>query len=241
MIGVTLLYGLSALLIFRGVYWLHKPLHWTSFIFLAYILSIVIITAVDLIRNKRPPGANNNASGVAVLMELASYFSKKIPENLNLSFLFTGAKECSSAGIINFIQKNRADLEGKMFINITGVGAGRLAYTSTEGNILKHRCSQELQFTASLASKSIGLGVLGPVKYQGLNTDCVIILSNNLKGISIIGLDDDYPVNIYSRQDSFANINDEILQKAFGLIKGMITLLDKQLNLVQKDLIVSTK
>jgi hypothetical protein len=241
LVMVTLLYGLSALLVFRRVYWLYKPLHWTSFIFLAYILFTAIITAADLIRKNQSPGANNNASGVAVLMELASYFSKKQPENLNLTFLFTGAKECSSAGIINFIQKNRAELEDKMYINITGVGTGRIAFTSVEGNIFKYECSQELQDIAYQASKSIGFDELGPAKYQGPNTDCMIALSSNLKGISIMGLDDNCPANIFSIKDSVTNINHEVLLRSFSLIKEMIILLDDQVPLEQKDLIISAK
>jgi len=240
MITVTLLYGISALLIFNRVYWLYRPLHWTSFIFLGYIFIIVTITAADMIRKSHSPGANDNASGTALLLELASYFSKNRLENLNLTFLFTGARECSSAGIINFIPKNSADFEDKMFINVTGVGAGRITFTSTEGNIIRYRCSQELQHIACQASKSTGIGTLEPVKYQGINTDCMIILSNNLKGISIMGLDDGYPANIYSRQDSVANINDEILKESFSLIKETITLLDDQFCSEQKDLIIST-
>ncbi|MCL5985137.1 MAG: M28 family peptidase [Actinobacteria bacterium] len=240
MVIVTLLYGLSALLIFRRIYWLYRPLHWISFIFLAYILFIAIITAADLLRKEQSPGANNNASGVAVLMELVGYFSKDQPENLNLTFLFTGAKECSSSGIINFIPKNRGDFEDKMFINITAVGAGRIAFTSAEGNIFKYQCSQELQDIASQASKFIGLEELEPVKYQGPNTDCMIILSSNLKGISILGLEDGYPANIYSRRDSVTNIDDEVMLKSFSLIKEMIILLDDRVSLKQKDLIIST-
>ena len=239
MIAVTVLYGLSSLLIFNRTYWLLRPLHWISSVFLGYIIIIAVTTIVDMVRKGYSPGANNNASGIALLMELADYYSKNQPKNLNLTFLFTGASECSSAGIINFIPKNSADFEDKMFINITGVGAGRITFTSTEGNIIRYQCSRELQHIAYRAAKSTGLGNLEPVKYQGINTDCLAILSNNLKGISVMGFDDGYPVNIYSRQDLAVNIDDEILKKSFRLIKEMIALLDDRSFLEEKDLKIS--
>jgi hypothetical protein len=128
-----------------------------------------------------------------------------------------------------------------MYINITGVGTGRIAFTSTEGNIFKYECSQELQDIAYQASKSIGFDELGPAKYQGPNTDCIIALSSNLKGISVMGLDDNCPANIFSIQDSVTNINHEVLLKSFSLIKEMIILLDDQVPSEQKDLIISAK
>ena len=94
---------------------LFKNYIFTPFYLLFYIIGIVPLTinlgATILFllntTNNESPGAIDNASGIACVFELLSYFSN--PESrlkqFNLWFVFTGVEECGTMGIRNFYQK----------------------------------------------------------------------------------------------------------------------------------------
>ncbi len=71
----------------------------------------------------RSPGAVDNASGVAIVLELARTL-REWKGGANLYFLLTGAEELGLAGAIRFIQKHKGDFvkEKTFFINFDGIG-----------------------------------------------------------------------------------------------------------------------
>jgi hypothetical protein len=92
-----------------------KNIIFAPFSLLFYIIGIAPI-AINLIAsilfllnttNNESNGAIDNASGIACVFELLSYFSN--PESRlkhhNLWFVFTGVEECGTMGIRNFYQK----------------------------------------------------------------------------------------------------------------------------------------
>ena len=70
------------------------------------------------------PGALDNASGVAVLTELARHFSQEPPDSVNLWFVATGAEEDGMIGMVNFLDRYQKKLSKKKtyFVNLDGVG-----------------------------------------------------------------------------------------------------------------------
>lgn len=69
-------------------------------------------------------GANDNASGVSMLLSLAEYYSKNTPL-YDTYFLFTTAEEVGLIGSYYFIQNPTFDLrKTKMLINLDMVGTG---------------------------------------------------------------------------------------------------------------------
>jgi Zn-dependent M28 family amino/carboxypeptidase len=53
-------------------------------------------------RNRYSPGANDNASGVGVVLALAEHFAARPPAHVRLGFLFTGAEETGLHGATAF-------------------------------------------------------------------------------------------------------------------------------------------
>ncbi len=100
----------------------------TPFSLLFYIVGI-FPTIVNLIStilfilnttNNESNGAIDNASGIACVLELLTYFSN--PESrlkhYNLWFVFTGTEECGTMGIRNFYYKlTRVNKEQSIFLN----------------------------------------------------------------------------------------------------------------------------
>ncbi len=70
------------------------------------------------------PGAYDNAAGVGIIIELASYFKNNLVNNLDFSFLCTSSEELNLGGIKNFLQqhKDNFDKNSTYFINLDLIG-----------------------------------------------------------------------------------------------------------------------
>jgi hypothetical protein len=107
----------------------------TPFYVIVLILNIigiflVIVNFISMIlfllnsTNNESPGAIDNASGIACVLELLTYFSN--PEsrlkNYNLWFVFTGTEECGTMGIRNFCYKlTRVNKDKSIFMNFDSI------------------------------------------------------------------------------------------------------------------------
>jgi len=83
------------------------------------------------------PGADDNASGVSILVELARYFSPYVAFlPYDLKFVATGAEEKGLIGSKSYILKHSDDLEHCLLnINIDGVGNGKKVYIEMKNPI----------------------------------------------------------------------------------------------------------
>ncbi|MDX1372007.1 MAG: M28 family metallopeptidase, partial [Nitrososphaeraceae archaeon] len=83
------------------------------------------------------PGANDNASGTALLLELASYYAQNQP-NFDTYFLFTCGEELGLLGSYFYLQDPASDLSKiKILINLDMVGTGNEGITVV--NAIKHQ------------------------------------------------------------------------------------------------------
>jgi len=79
------------------------------------------------------PGANDNASGVAVLLESARAFASRQIPGVDVTFLATGCEEAGVVGMLDFLKKHGKEYRDAYFINLDNLGAGDLKYTTGEG------------------------------------------------------------------------------------------------------------
>ncbi len=81
------------------------------------------------------PGANDNASGVAMLLDLAHYFTS--PENrpdYSIAFIAFGSEEIGLLGSFYFVENSPIPLENiKMMLNLDLVGTGENGFTFVGG------------------------------------------------------------------------------------------------------------
>lgn len=83
------------------------------------------------------PGANDNASGVGILLELARYFhSVKLPPKVSMRFVAFGAEEFGFLGSKAYLQKHQIELQKcRLLFNIDQVGGDGAIYTDTGGGV----------------------------------------------------------------------------------------------------------
>jgi Zn-dependent M28 family amino/carboxypeptidase len=91
------------------------------------------------------PGANDNASGVGILLALAEYYTKTPPQQIQLGFLFTGAEETGMHGAQAFASQLQ-DINNPIYIlNLDMVGNGdSLHLVTKDGTLVQKATSNEL-------------------------------------------------------------------------------------------------
>lgn len=89
----------------------------------------------DLWRGQTVPGANDNLSGVAVLVALAEMLAAERPAGLRVMLVSCGAEETLQDGIRAFIARHRESLppESTTFVNLDTVGSPHLIMLEAEG------------------------------------------------------------------------------------------------------------
>jgi hypothetical protein len=85
------------------------------------------------------PGANDNASGVGVVLGLAQRLVQVPLAHTEVWLVFTGCEEAAAYGMVSFLDSNAAVLgEETVYIVIDQVGKGNLCYLTADGLIRKH-------------------------------------------------------------------------------------------------------
>lgn len=133
-------------------------------------------------------GAVTNASGVAVLLELARVLKERPCEDADIWLAATGAGEAWMRGMHRLLTTNEWDRDATHFINVAHVGGGELQYTIREGMLHAYPCSKELiRVTESLAEQFDAK----PIVFRGKPTDSVVALARGYHAISILGVNAD--------------------------------------------------
>jgi hypothetical protein len=89
----------------------------------------------DMARNEVVPGANDNLTAVAVLLELARVLSERPPDGLRVLLLSTGAEEANQEGMLAFAARHFGSLDPRSthFLCLDTVGSPELVLIEGEG------------------------------------------------------------------------------------------------------------
>src|SRR4051794_16639786 len=89
----------------------------------------------DMARSEVVPGANDNLTAVAVLIELARLLRERPPEGLRLLLVSTGAEEANQEGMLAFAARHFGSLprETTQFLCLETVGSPELVLIEGEG------------------------------------------------------------------------------------------------------------
>ena len=140
--------------------------------------------------HKDVPGANDNASGVSVLLELASILSKEPLENTSVTVLATGSEESGMYGMIKFLEKHGHQYRKAYIINFDNLGVGKSYYVVGEGIITTVKSDPELIKLAEAVSKENPNLGFKSIVYKLLPTDATPAIIRGFKAMSIMSFDE---------------------------------------------------
>ena len=172
--------------------------------------------------NKVTDGANDNASGVAAVLEIATQ-AGLFPGAKDVRVLLTGCEEAGTYGMSSFLARNGAAHKTARFINLDNIGRGSLYFMSGEGMFPVFKATPELIEACRLtAQDNPGLGVRQGV-YTLLSTDAMPALVRGFKAVSFLAVDDQGLLpNWHWPTDTVENIDFATVQTAVSFVGELI-------------------
>ncbi len=138
----------------------------------------------QMIRGIDGEGANDNASGVAVLLSLAEQMAQTPLEHTEIWFVATGGEEIGLVGARALANKHGKTLKDAYFFAVDTVGLGRIHYTVQENFLGRADVSHDVVDILVTASEKGPHGAM-PYMLRAGGTDAGAMLAKKFKASSI--------------------------------------------------------
>lgn len=135
-------------------------------------------------RGQYAVGADDNASGVAVMLHLAEKFAADRPHRTEMWFVATGSGHAACGGMHQIVEQRMFDPEKTMFVNIQRVAHGPPAYVVREGILKSFDSSAALVEAAAAVS---GQFDARPICMRSPYSEAVVALAHGYRAITITG------------------------------------------------------
>lgn len=156
--------------------------------FPSYLLMFLLVMLTGEIRGDYTAGANDNASGLGVMLSVISSIADNPLEHTDLWAVATGRGSAGGRGMVALLHRHHRQLKDAFIINIDHVGLGKTRIVTREGVMLGFRCSWKLRRLArAAADKSRGLDV-GKGKCRVKKSDAMVARARGYRSMTIGGL-----------------------------------------------------
>jgi Zn-dependent M28 family amino/carboxypeptidase len=176
-------------------------------------------------------GANDNASGAAIVISLAQEIAQEPLTNFEVWALCTGCEEVGSYGAQEFIKRHKSELQGNYVINIDNVGGSGagVCYTTTEGMIVPLKPSSELFSLANqIKADSPELNAY-TLPFTTLNTDGSCFMINKIPTLSFVGLTPGSVIpNWHQVTDTFEHVENVSVENTESFVLKLLGRLDQE-------------
>jgi hypothetical protein len=111
----------------------------------AAVLGLSVALSLDQARSPVVPGANDNASGVAGVLELVGRLARNRPAGLEVLVLVCGCEESGMGGMGAWVRDNRPGLdpERTLVLGLDTIGSGEPVVLEAEGGVWPVRYREE--------------------------------------------------------------------------------------------------
>jgi acetylornithine deacetylase/succinyl-diaminopimelate desuccinylase-like protein len=148
----------------------------------------------DIASRKVVPGANDNATAVAVLMSLARWLADDPPPDTRVVLLSTGSEESNQEGMIEFAKRHFGELprDRTKVICLDTVGSPKLVILRGEGMLGVKEYSAEMHSLLTSSADELGIEAFPDIRFRNA-TDGIIALNAGYEAI-MIGSADEYRI-----------------------------------------------
>jgi hypothetical protein len=175
------------------------------------------------------PGANDNASGAAVVLELAARLSAAPLERTEVWLAFTGCEEVGSYGMRAFLNAHAGELGADaLYVILDEVGLGQIKFLSSDGLIVKHRTHPvALDLARQAAAALPGLPII-----EKVGTAYTDALPATLRGLAALTISTDFPPGSqytshwHQMSDRVENIDPQVLSAALAFTGEVLRVAD---------------
>ncbi len=198
--------------------------------FVATVALMVAFTLfIDVALSEPVPGANDNASGVAAVLEVGRRLDANPPANLNVWLVFPGAKEGITLGMRGWMRAHQDELDPRrtFFVNVDNVGTGRPRVVGAEGYVIIYQHDARLiQLATSLLPDDDDRT---PLVWR-LGTDGVIPAMRGFPSVTICCTDEYGRIpNYHHQSDDIDRIEAEVVEDVADLTELLVRRIDSDL------------
>ena len=183
----------------------------------------------DIGRRKAVPGANDNLTGVAVLVGLSDALDERPPRALRVILLSAGAEETLQEGIRGFAEKHFGDLprETTYFLNVDSVGSPELTLLEGEGPFRMRENTASFKDLVQRAADRAGVKVRRGMRAR-TSTDSVVPLRAGYPTATLVSINEFKSIDNYHwPTDVPDNVNLDTVEQALTLVEAVVRELDE--------------
>jgi hypothetical protein len=204
-----------------------------------YLISLApaALLILDLIVTVQPdttaytPGANDNASGAALVLTLAEHLKEEPLANTEVWAVNSGCEEVGCYGAAAFLREHREELKQAYFIAldaVAGPGSGP-CYITREGMTRPYRSDPGLVALADqIAADRPELGAYSKVMSLGF-TEGAIGIKNGLPSLTFVNLRPDGVLPYWHRpDDTFEHVDADVLARTQAFVWELLQRIDSR-------------
>lgn len=202
---------------------------WLAFSpFPIYVLLLSMVVLWGELVGRYSSGANDNASGVGVMLTVLSSLAGNPLENTEVWGVATARGCAGGRGMVSLLHRHPKQMKGALLINLDHVGVGQTRLINREGVMLGFRSSGTLLKLANSASnKSKDLKV-GKGKCRVKKSDAMVALARGYKAITIGGLQGGTYQGWKNEADRFNKIDRKSMDRAVRLVQLLLEEIDNR-------------
>ena len=221
--------GVMILLFALGIAFPWPALRYASLAPLAVSLGILVLTTqADL--TPYTAGANDNASGVGVILDLAAHLATKPLSHVSVTLLLTGCEEVGCYGADAFLKRHRSDVGDAAWIAVDTVGSadGKPVYLVAERFLVTTRGHPALiRLAGEISSAHPDWGVR-PITTAGAYTEGAIGGKHGLRVLTVGSQSPSGGMSEWHRRtDTVANVSEEAMEVTERFISEFLMGLDR--------------
>ena len=191
------------------------------------LLFVAIAAGLQWAGARETPGANDNASAVAAMLLCAEGLREKLPADVELWLVGTGAEEVGCQGMRELVAAHRDwPADSTYFVNFECVGGGALHYILTEGMLGKVVYPSMMNDLARRIAAGGELGEVTPIDLLA-GTDGHVPAEHGYPTLSLISLEwNGVPRNYHRLEDTADGIDTAMVVRAadFGAAVALAAL-----------------
>jgi len=190
-----------------------------------YIIGNIIVLLISGLKGEFVQGASDNASGVAVMLDLAVRLKGLSFPEIEFWFVSTGSKEVGAVGMATFMKMYTEDIskDNTYFINFDNVGKGSPHYFLGEGMLNFYKFSKDLIAVAKKSSQLNEFKEILPARYRLTYTDAIVPASRRFHSILLLAMDDRGLIpNWHWSSDTIENIDISVPQMTSDFVFEMV-------------------
>ncbi len=160
-------------------------------------------------------GANDNASGVAVAVQLFLDTAPRLPPGVELWLALTGSEEVGARGA-RALLKDLPPPRDTLVLNIDNVGRGQLHYAEAEGMLRLHRSSGALVDAARRLDGAV------PVQYRLAYFDTLPLVRAGYRCLTLVRLERGVPPHWHWPTDTLDNVDPQAVEQTLAYARTLL-------------------